>query len=233
LKYQTLTRGLLAAAFVALLFPRPAAGITAQLTLREFTGDDALVIITLDDAGGIITGNVQVQTDPNIGDLRALFLQVIDESILPGLTISGPWVSEFVTGDDNIESVGGANVNGGGSPGPFEVGIAFGSSGIGADDIQAADFFMDHSTSDLTLAMFDLGGWAARMTSVGLPGGPREGSSKLAVVDFHLTGMTPPPDPQPSVTQPIPEPGTAALAAIAVVTGGWYLRRRHAAQRGR
>ena len=119
------------------------------------------------------------------------------------------------------------------------IGIELGSSGIGANDIQAADFFLDHDTTDLALSMFDLSRWAVRMTSVGLPGGSREGSSKLNVVEFHLTGLTPPTlppgppgDPQPSsALQPIPEPGSAMLAAVAAMTGAWYLRRRHASQR--
>jgi len=233
-------RSLMIAALAVLLFARPAIGITAQLTLQKFTGDDALVIITLDDAGGVISGHVEVQVNPNIGDLRAVFLQVIDESILPGLTITGPWVNETAIGDDDVTSVGNANVNGGGTPGPFDVGIEFGSSGIGANDIQAADFFLDHDTTDLSLSMFDLSRWAVRMTSVGLPGGSREGSSKLGVVEFHLTGLTPPndppgppgdPTPQGSAMQPIPEPGSAMLAAVAAMTGAWYWRRRHVALR--
>ena len=234
MKNKTLSRVVLAASLLALLFPRSANGITAQLTLSEFTGDDAIVIITLDDTGGVITGNVEVQASPNIGDLRAVFLQVIDESILSGLSVTGPWVNDIVIGDDNVTEVGNANVNGDGTPGPFDIGIELGSSGIGADDIQAAEFFLDHSTMALTLSMFDLEAWAVRMTSVGLAGGPREGSSKLGVVSYHLTGMTPPTppiSPQTSPTQPIPEPGTVALAGIAAITGGWYWRRRNAAQR--
>jgi hypothetical protein len=162
---------------------------------------------------------------------------VIDESILPGLIISGPLVSDSIVGDDDVTSVGNANVSGDGSPGPFDVGIAFGSSGIGGDDIQSTDFFLDHAQYDLSLSMFDLTRWGKRLTSVGLPDGLREGSSKLSVTDLQYTGLTPPPtplgdgDPSPAIA-PVPEPGTVGLIGVAAVfAGGWLWRRRNEAQR--
>ncbi len=239
MKRHALPLSLLAALIIGALFPRAARGITVQLTLTQFTGDDALVIVTLDDAGGIISGNINVQANPNIGDLRALFLQVTDESILPGLIITGPLVSESIIGDDNVDTVGNANVNGAGSPGPFDVGIAFGTPGIGGDDIQSTTFFLNHAQTDITLSMFDLTRWGIRLTSVGLPDGPREGSSKLSVLDIHPTGLIPPPTPlggddlpNPGIA-PVPEPGTLALGAVAALfTSGWWWRRRAAAARG-
>ncbi len=216
--------------------PRHAQGVTVQLTLAQFTGDPASATIQLNDDGGIITGLITVQPNPNIGDLRAVFLQVIDESILPGLSITGPDVTDFIIGNNDVTSVGNANVNGDGSPGPFDIGIAFGTPGLGADDIQSTAFFMNHASTDLALSMFDLTRWGLRMTSVGLDGGPREGSSKLNVVGIQLTGLEPPgnptpsgdPDPTPSATAPIPEPGTAMFVLVTAVfaTGWWRSRRR-------
>ena len=215
-----------------------ARAVTMQLTFAQFTGDSAAATIELTDDGGIITGIVTVQPNPNIGDLRAVFLQVLDPSILSGLDITGPLITATEVDANNVTSVGNANVNGGGSPGPFDIGIAFGSPGIGSDDIQTATFFLEHCNIDLTLDMFDLDGWAIRMTSVGLPGSSREGSSKLGVVDIRLTGMVPPsPLPLPAfdpsqssstAIAPIPEPTTAMFALVTTAMGAaWWRRRRN------
>ena len=219
------------------LLPAKVGAVSMQLTFAPFTGDSASATLELTDDGGFITGVITVQPNPNIGDLRAVFLQVIDESILCDLEITGPHVTDIEIDEDNVTSVGNANVNGGGSPGPFDIGIAFGSPGIGSDDIQTTTFFLEHCEMDLTLDMFDLQGWAVRMTSVGTPGSSREGSSKLSVVDIRLTGLEPPNVPTPSgepgspsnsAIAPIPEPTTAMFTIVTAAMGAAWWRRRKA-----
>lgn len=214
-----------------------ARAVSMTLDLTQFTGDSASATIELTDDGGFIKGVITVQPSPNIGDLRAVFLKVLDNDILCDLEITGSLITDIEIDENDVTSVGNANVNGGGSPGPFDIGIAFGTPGIGSDDIQSATFFLDHSTIDLTLGMFDLEGWAVRLTSVGLPGSSREGSSKLGVVDIRLTGMEPPNIPTPSgepgspnnsAIAPIPEPTTAMFALVTTAMGaGWWRRRRN------
>jgi len=226
--------------------PGVARAVSMQLEFSPFTGGSSSVLLNLSDDGGIITGQVSVVANPNIGDLRALFIELNDLSILSGnqLNITGALISETVIDANNVTSVGNANVNGGGSPGPFDIGIAFGSPGIGSDDIQNASFIIEHESTDLTLGMFNLSNWAVRLTSVGTPGGSREDSSKLNVTSIRLTGLTPPDngppggeltpqgDPQnpgfPGNAElaPIPEPGTAALIIISSAVTGIYLRKR-------
>lgn len=216
-----------------------------QLELAPFTGTDASILIDLSDEGGIITGEINVVANPNIGDLRAIFLQVNDLSILNQLNITGDLITDIEIDANDVTSVGNANVNGDGSPGPFDIGIAFGSPGIGADDIQSASFIIEHDSTDLSLDMFDLSNWAARLTSVGLADGPREGSSKLLVTDIRLTGLTPPELPPPLIPEgepsdpgfpgssqnaPIPEPGSAALILVGgALSAAWWRGRRRTA----
>ncbi len=233
-----LSGGLIALAAL-LALPTRAHAVTMQLELTPFTGTDSSVLIDLSDEGGIITGQVNVVANPNIGDLRALFLQVNDLSILNHLNITGDDITAVKIDAGKVTSIGNANVNGGGNPGPFDIGIAFGSPGIGFDDIRSTSFIIAHDSTDLFLDMFDLSNWAARLTSVGLAGGPREGSSKLRVTDIRLTGLTPPqppltPEDEPSdpgfpgsaQNAPIPEPGIAALIVVAGALGaGWWRRR--------
>ena len=233
-----------------LVAARPAEGVTVQLTLAEFTGDDAEVRITLDDSTGNIVGQVDVIPSPNIGDLRAVFFSLNDSHLVCNLSATGSLVTAVAMEANCVTSVGNANVNGGGSPGPFDVGIAFGSSGIGSDDIQSASFILEYECGPLTLDMLDLNSFAARLTSVGLLGGSRNGSSKLSVIEALLlnsgggggggggdddddggTGgggtTTSGGGPAPTAESAIPEP--ASLVFVAMGVAGFAIARRRRA----
>ncbi|HVI30714.1 VCBS domain-containing protein [Phenylobacterium sp.] len=138
-----------------------------------------------------------------IGDLRGLFFDVARESLVSGAgvqasvsglvakTQAGAVIGSVTTapvadGDDSVTGVGGGdnNMNGalafggvGQEARGYDVGVEFGSSGVGKDDVGAASFTL--KLPGMTLA--DLAGqdFGVRMTSVGPLGGDRGGSVKL------------------------------------------------------
>lgn len=125
-----------------------------------------------------------------IGDLRGIFFDLADESLVKTLSVNGTH-TEFQQGNDTVTDLGdGANMNGllgslapakkiAGSEGNgFDAGIEIGSAGIGKDDIRTYDFVLSSSLRDLTLADFSNVDFAARLTSVGTEF-VRTGSAKL------------------------------------------------------
>lgn len=86
---------------------------------------------------------------------------------------------------------GGNNLSGGGTPCPCDIGVEIGDPGIGmGDDFQTTTFTLSHITDSLDLSLFDGQDRGARLTSVGLPDGSRDGSSKLGgVVPEPTTGL--------------------------------------------
>lgn len=115
-----------------------------------------------------------------IGDLRGLFFDVSDESILGSLIVNA-LSSDIRIGDDSIKDLGdGANMNGLlGSDKGYDVGIEIGTSGIGKDDVRSYSFTLSSSARDLSLSDFSHVDFGARLTSVGVIGGTRADSSKL------------------------------------------------------
>jgi hypothetical protein len=99
------------------------------------------------------------------GDLQGLFFDVNDDSKLAGLAVSG---SSLITGFDTIDVINlGNGVNMNGAADPFDVGIKFGTSGIGQDDIQTATFTLSNTAGNLTLDDIAHVEFGARTTSTG------------------------------------------------------------------
>jgi len=179
---------------------------TFSAVLVPFTGGDVEVEFTLSDDVGDGTIRGALQLVKGAGDLRALFLNIADSRLLLGLSVTGDDVTGFTTG--TVIDLGmGANLNGGGTPCPCDIGIEFGSSGMGKDDIGATEFSLSHETEALTLALFFEQLVGVRVTSVGDDyDSSREDSAKLVGV--------------------VPEPGTAPLLLLGLVGLGFTRRRR-------
>ena len=163
----------------AVLAAAPAAmAVSIEAIATPFTGDPSAVKIVLTESGGDIV--VTVSVIQNHGDLRAVFLNIADDSLLEGLSATGVFVTDFETG--GVKNLGqGANITGDGSPCPCDIGVELGTPGSGIDDIHETSFTLHHETLDLMLDQFTSQVAGVRVTSVG-PEECFDGSSKLATV---------------------------------------------------
>ncbi|MBW2446560.1 MAG: hypothetical protein JRG83_11600 [Deltaproteobacteria bacterium] len=162
--------------------------------------------MTLDDqAAGPGEVEVTIEVITGEGDLRAIFMDVADDSLLAGMIASGEDVTEAVFAASSVIDLGqGTNVNGNG-PCPCDLGVEFGTPGIGSDDIQLTTFVLSHTTENLTLALFEGEAIMVRATSVG-DEFSRENSAKTAAI--------------------VPEPSVEALLASGLAL--LAVRRRNA-----
>jgi len=186
------------AALLVLLGVQPAAAATIEALLTPFTGDYVEARIVLDDAAGD-PGEIQVTVEltQNLGDIRGVFFNVaLEPAELDGLFAYGsPYVTSFAYGD--VINLGlGCNLNGGGTPCPCDFGVEIGTPGMSADDIQTVTFTLAHHSLLLDLGLFYEQSVGLRVTSVGLQGEGRTGSTKLI-------GMF-----------PVPEPSTGLLLGL-------------------
>ena len=197
---------LLATALLAI--PQSGMSLTLEYDLTTVvdgsTPADAHLTVNDDgDKAGYIQFDLEVIVDPNIGDLRGIFFD-IDGDFPAELTtadVLGDHITDRVIDENNVTKTGGGNTI---NPlGPFDVGLEIGSSGMGKDDIQSVTFYVSDLGETLTAADFQ--NFAVRMTSVGLPDGGRNGSSKLGVVE----------PPQPG--SEVPEPGTILLLTFGLI----------------
>jgi hypothetical protein len=192
---------------VGLVLAAAAPTARASLLTQTVSGDGVDVQLVFDDASagpGEIEIRIEVSADPNIGDLRGVFLDIADDTLLSGLSATGADVVDARFAAMGVSNLGnGANVNGDG-PCPCDLGVEFGSAGIGTDDIRSTSFVLAHTSMGLSLSQFSNQTVAVRLTSVGLLGGARNDSSKIA-------GL-------------VPEPGTAALFGLGL--GALAARRR-------
>jgi hypothetical protein len=168
-----------------------------RATASTFTGDPLQVSLEIDDAAvaGSLVITLEV-TGPGstIGDLRGFFAQVTDESLLSGLSVTGPNVTGTSFLPNGVTQVGGGNnLNGGGSPCPCDLGIELGTPGIGSDDLRKVSFTLSHASRALDVSFLTGQRFGVRVTSVG-EANCRPGSSKLVGV--------------------VPEPGTALLIGL-------------------
>jgi hypothetical protein len=191
-----------------MLAATPALSATITTVLEPFAGDDSEVTLTLDDSGEGVS--ITVEVTEGVADIRGVFFDLnLDEAYLDDLQISvdGDDVTDYLVGSI-INTGGGNNLNGGGSPCPCDVGVEIGTPGMGKDDIQSTTFVVTHDSLDLTLAMFFEQDIGVRLTSVGDDlHGSRNGSSKLGG------------------TVPVPEPNTVALLGLGLL---YFAGRRRA-----
>jgi VCBS repeat-containing protein len=155
---------------------------SVTFTLNQDTDSSsapATITITEQDDGTLSFQISNVADGDNlIGDLRGLFFDVADDSLLGTLNFSGADITDSEQ-DGSVNDLGnGATINGV-SDGPYEVGVEFGTQGAAGDDLQSTSFTLSSSLRGLTLDDISLENIAVRQTSVGEADGSRDGSDKL------------------------------------------------------
>ncbi|HZH09676.1 MAG TPA: calcium-binding protein [Microvirga sp.] len=186
-------------------------------------GEPGALVTVAETPEGTLAFNVKV-TDVisgasdkvDIADLRGLFFEVTDETLLSSLKVTGTDVTGYVKDANHVMKVDNdVTMNGavGKAAGPFDIGIAFGTQGIGKDDIRETSFTLSAS-KPLTLEFVLQQNFGLRLTSVSENGVGRELSLKLAGqmtgTPKVIGGTTPPgdtnnPDPQdPDTGNPLP-----------------------------
>ena len=144
---------------------------------------DVNTVVTVTGTDGTLLFQVSVEEGSDgIGDLGGIFFDLADDSIKDGLSLSA---AENVTGDGTFEKDdvlnlgGGVNINGEvKKPDAFDIGIKFGTPGIGKDDVRSAEVTLEHDSMDLTLDLIAFMRFGTRYTSVGDEDGSRDDSSK-------------------------------------------------------
>src|SRR6056297_2256103 len=144
---------------------------------------DVNTVVTVTGTDGTLLFQVSVEEGSDgIGDLGGIFFDLADDSIKDSLSLSA---TENVTGDGTFEKDdvlnlgGGVNINGEvKKPDAFDIGIKFGTPGIGKDDVRSAEVTLEHDSMDLTLDLIAFMRFGTRYTSVGDEDGSRDDSSK-------------------------------------------------------
>jgi hypothetical protein len=203
---------------MVVLHPNSAQAASLSFNVFNFTGDTAQAKVTLTEIDQAIQFEIDVIPSPNIGDLRGVFFNIADDSLISGLSVTGNNLGNTQFSAGSVINLGGGATLSGYANGKFDAGIEIGKAGIGkGDDFQSAAFTLSHTSAVLTLSQFANQFFGVRITSVGELGSSRDGSSKLA-------GVVPtPPDDSEEPTE-VPEPG-AALALGLVGIGAWRLKR--------
>lgn len=172
-----------------------------------FDGDRAEVKITLDDS--IQLGKVQFKVDvvpnPFIADIRGVFFNILNDSLLKSLEITGSDITEFVKRPGDVASTTTSSVL---PEGKFDLGVQIGTPGRVKDDIRSTIFTLSHPDVALDISHFTTQTdpvtskgpkqllFGVDVTSVGTVNGPRSGRSRLgAGLDDKIT------------TVAVPEPG--------------------------
>ncbi|PVE23397.1 hypothetical protein DC522_16180 [Microvirga sp. KLBC 81] len=183
-------------------------------------GEPGALVTVTETLEGTLTFKVKVMdviagaTDAlDIADLRGLFFHVSDETLLSGLSVTGLDVTtSLVDANKVMEVEKDVTMSGevGKSVGPFDVGIEFGTSGMGkGDDIRETTFTLSAS-KPLSLGFVLQQHFGLRLTSVSNNGEGRELSLKLT---GQMTGTpkvigdtaTPPGDDPGNEDDPTPQ----------------------------
>lgn len=125
---------------------------------------------------------VQLASEGGAIDIRGLFFDVTDSSLIPALAVSGDDIMSFQARDERIMDLGhGVNMQGGGR-GPFDVGVEFGTAGHGHNVISSTSFVLS-ADEPLTLDLLSLVDFGVRLQGGGAP--PKIVETAPAAPDAH------------------------------------------------
>lgn len=169
-----------------------------QAPATSYGGEPLEASIEVDDEA--VPGSLVITLTVNgpgttIGDLRGFFLQVADETLVPGLSVSGPDVTGSLFSANGISSITtlGSYFNAVKFPCPCDLAVELGTPGTVPDDLQKVSFTLSHATQALDLSFLDGQEFGIFAENIGV-GDERTSGSKLLGV--------------------IPEPGTALLIGL-------------------
>lgn len=151
-----------------------------EFYVNDHSSDDdkiypSILVRITDNGDGSITINATIQEET--GDLRGIFFDIVDETLIGSLSIIDPDEPPyFEQGDDSVVNLGnGANMNGlEGSDVGYDFGVKI--SEPGNDEIREYTFTIESSDRGLTLDDFSGVDFGVRTTSIE---GYHEDSSKL------------------------------------------------------
>ena len=151
-------------------------------TIPGAAGGPGLQVSAVENNGDIVFTLDVLDTATLTADLRGLFFH-FDETLLGGLSVTGnSLITKVVTQANGVIDLGSGN-NMIAAASPFDVGIAFGTAGIGkGDDLSGPVTFTLDGVADLNLDNFAHLQFGARLTSIGAPGGKRMDSSKTTAI---------------------------------------------------
>lgn len=116
-------------------------------------------------------------TGSQVADLRGLFFDLKDSATISSLSATGSSITAQAKGDEAVVNLGnGVTMAGAGT---FDFGVAFGTAGIGKDDIHHAEFTLASTTGALSLNDVYGMDFGVRFTSVGDANSSRTASLKL------------------------------------------------------
>ena len=146
---------------------------------QPISGASVDVLVILKEILGGVEFSVSVVDDEVIGDIRAVFFNIADDSLVNKLGVSGDDdVTDYAFKANQIDKELGqdANIKGGGNKYKYDAGVEIGTQGKSKDDIQSTIFTISHATEELDIEDFLNQEFAVRLTSVGDPFGGREDS---------------------------------------------------------
>lgn len=168
----------LAAATLALGLTGTASATRVEATATNFSGAPLEVLLRVDDAidPGKLVVTLEI-TGPagTLGDLAGFLAHVHDESLLPGLSVTGVYVDNPLFSANELGSAGGR------SPCPCDLGLKFGTPGIEQDDLRSVMFTIAHTSQALDVSFLMGRSFGIDVTSVGM-GQNRELRSRLVGV---------------------------------------------------
>lgn len=167
-------------------------------TATSVAGCPLDVSITIDDQsvpGDLVITLAITGPGTTTGNLRGVFLGVANESLLAGLSVTGPNVKSatFLANAVRQTSSHWTSPTGSATPVAFDIGIALGGSGYPRRDLRTVTFTLSHATESLDLSLLSGQTFGVNATS-NLEGRCKSCSSTLVGV--------------------VPEPGTALLMGL-------------------